>query len=300
MSSLSFALAHAHKLTKDTPHSQNVAFYARSQLTMASDNTISASMPRANASTSEDKHAFFSSWPRELRDQIYDLLIIEKEEAFMDTWYKMRSRVLKARLLSNRFKEEYDERCPINKHLQIFEHYCTIDAPSLKLEGPVPPQATRATSLQYYLLWCDDEPGSDAIPGNGVSVVMHWRHYEHQIGWHIKAFPRLKQFEIVISCGSLTCAQAITARRVTYGAWGSTPAHPRVSLLRPVYDSELVQESEPYPSAFFEGRETMATWSRRDGWKVDEEVTEKCRQEEAKWLSSKLPKGEILSSLKIS
>jgi hypothetical protein len=39
----------------------------------------------------------------------------------------------------------------------------------------------------------------------------------------------------------------------------------------------------------------MATWSWSGGWEVDEEVTEKCRQEEAKWLSSRRPKGEISS-----
>jgi hypothetical protein len=251
---------------------------------------------------SEDKHAWFSSFPREIRDKIYDLIIIEKEEAFKDAWYKMRSRVLKVRLLSKTFKDEYDERCPINKHLQIFEHYCTLGAPTIKFEGPVPPQATRATSLQYHLFWCNDQPDPDAIRGNVhvVSVERLWGQYQRQIGWHTRAFPRLVQFDIIISCGSLTCAMAIAASRVTFGTWGSSHRQFRVSLLRPVYDSELVQESEPHPIAFFEDRETMVTWSHEEGWKFDEEAIERCRQEEAEWLSSKSLKGESPSFPKMS
>jgi hypothetical protein len=262
---------------------------------MASDNTISAAMPRAGASMPEDKHGFFQSWPRELRDKIYDLIIIENEEAFMDTWYRMRSRVLNVRLLSSQFRNEYDERCPINKHLQIFEYYCVLGAPLMGLnEGPVPRQADRAKSLQYHLLWCVDEPTSEGYL-HVVSVETLWSFYRSQIGWHIKVFPHLEQFDIVISCGSLDCALAIAASSTTYETWESSLPRPRLSLLRPVYDSEFVHESEPYPSAFFEDRETMATWSYEEGWKVDEEVTEKCRREEAEWLSSKSLKGETPS-----
>jgi hypothetical protein len=235
---------------------------------------------------------------------IYDLLIVEKDEAFMSHRYRMRSRVLNMRLLCKQSKKEYDERCPVNKHLQIFDRFCLTGSPVMgshpRPVPPQPPQATRATSLQYNLLWCDDEPGSYAMPGNGHvgSLENLWIFYRLQIGWHIKAFPHLEQLDIFISCGSLKCALEIAASSETYGTWGSTLAHPRLSLLRPVYDSELVLKSalEPYPSTIFEDRETMATWSDEEGWKINEEVTEKCRQEEAEWRSSRPLEGESSSS----
>jgi hypothetical protein len=255
MSFLSSALAHTHKLTKHTPRttSPNDASYARSKLTMASDNTISAAMPRASASKPENRHAFLTSFPRELRDKIYDLIISEKEKVFMDTWYRTRSRVPKARILSRQLKSEYDERCPVNKHLQIFECHSILGAPLLHLEDPAPPQATRATSVQYHLIWCEDRPDSDMICGNAF-VESYWPRYRCQIRWHLRALPYLEQFDITISCGSLTCALAIAASSEIYGTWGSTLAHPRVSLLRPppVYDPEFVHEFEPHPSTFFE------------------------------------------------
>jgi hypothetical protein len=79
-----------------------------------------------------------------------------------------------------------------------------------------------------------------------------------------------------------------------------------MSLLRPVYDSETgkkrLRESvegwgtgNPHSGPFFEDRETMATWSYKEGWKVDEEVIEKCRQEEARWLSSRPQEGKTPS-----
>ena len=74
----------------------------------------------------------------------------------------------------------------------------------------------------------------------------------------------------------------------------------------PVYDSRTskksLRESDdnwgadyPHPGPFFEDRETMATWSYKEGWKADEEVIEKCRQEEARWLSSRPQEGKTPS-----
>lgn len=114
----------------------------------------------------------------------------------------------------------------------------------------------------------------------------------------------------MVSCDSLTCALAIReseASSEVVRLWGDLPGDPRVSLLMPVYGSDVGEEEMKlydcgvcwpgtdnyYSASFFKGRETMATWSALNGWKVDEETTEKCREEEAKRLSSRHPKGKI-------
>jgi hypothetical protein len=79
-----------------------------------------------------------------------------------------------------------------------------------------------------------------------------------------------------------------------------------VSLLRPVYDSETSKKrsresvedwgtGNPHSVPFFEDRETVATWSYKEGWKVDEDVIEDCRQQETEWLSSRPKKGKTPS-----
>ena len=276
---------------------------------MVSDNTILASSsmpstPPASASSPGNMHSFFASFPRELRDEIYDQIIREEEEVFKGACFKMRSTVPHVHLVSKRFKQEYDERCPISSELQIF--VCYIERPQTFCNpDPVPPLAMRATSLRFHWIWCEEEPDSDKQCDKGESVVTLWRHYGRQIDAYVKALPHLKDFNLVISCGSLTCALAIAASSGASGFWGWIDGDPKVTLLRPVYDSEASEKSvcerydeasrtdNPHSGPFFEDRETMATWSYEEGWKIDEEVVEKCRQEEAQWLSSRPPKGEV-------
>jgi hypothetical protein len=129
-----------------------------------------------------------------------------------------------------------------------------------------------------------------------------------RIDTYVKCLPYLAKFDLIISCSSLTCALAITASDRAFGCWGQIRGDPRVSLLRPVYGSktskQILRDSvegwsadSPHSGPFFEDRETMATWSISEGWKVDEEVIEACRQEEAKWLSSRPEKGETLDQV---
>jgi hypothetical protein len=271
---------------------------------MASDNTIPASMPGASASGSENKHGFMSSFPRKIRDEIYDLIISEEEELYRGAFFKMRSTVPHVRLISKKFQMEYDECCPVDNQLQIFKG---LDQPCYASSRLVPPRADCTTHLRFYFVWCGGGSDSNQVLPNVYNFVDLWHYYGGQIEAYANALPHLEKHELIISCGSLACVLALQAPGAVDSALhGLMFNHPRVSLLRPVYDSEVKQKSTsesveervvegPRLDALFEGRETMATWSWSGGWEVDEEVTEKCRQEEAKWLSSRRPKGEISS-----
>ena len=83
---------------------------------MASDNTITDVITRAIQPESDSAHSFFSTFPREIRDQIYDLIFQEKTypihfvRASAAFYSKVRTTVPKVRLVCSRFKIEYDER----------------------------------------------------------------------------------------------------------------------------------------------------------------------------------------------
>jgi hypothetical protein len=216
----------------------------------------------------------------------------------------MRSTVPHVRLISKKFQMEYDERCPVDNQLQIFT---CLDPPRPAGLRLVPQRADCTTHLRFYFAWCGVGPDPSQLLQRPYNAVGLWHYYGGQIEAYANALPHLEKHEVIISCGSLACVLALQAPGAVDSALdGLMFNYPRVSLLRPVYDSEVKQEStsekveerhieRPRLDALFEGRETMATWSWSGGWENDEEVTEKCRQEEAKWLSSRRPKGEIFS-----
>jgi hypothetical protein len=211
-----------------------------------------------------------SSFPRKIRDEIYDLIISEKEEFYWGAFFKMRSTVPHVRLVSKKFQMEYDEHCPVENQLQIFTCHC-LDYPCSAGLRLVPPRADCTTHFRFYFAWCEDGPDPNQLVQKVYDVVGLWHYYGGQIEAYASALHHLEKHEVIISCGSLTCALAMQALGAVDSALvGSKFIYPRVSLLRPVYDSEVKQKhtSEsveervvegPRLDALFEGRETMAT-----------------------------------------
>jgi hypothetical protein len=278
---------------------------------MAPDNTIPASMPGTSASKSKSKRSFLGSLAREIRDVIYDLLMSEEEEVDGGAFFKMCLTVPHVRLVSKQVRSEYDERCPVDNQLQVFRRH--VDNRRIYGGvGRVPPRAIRTTHLRIHFIWCKDceeEPARAQLcqSQNRFAAIdamaAMWAHYIAQILCYRHDLPHLKEHEVIISCSSLACALALqTLDAAKYLLDQPEFMPPRVSLLRPICDKEDRRESmssnveesaveRPRTDAFFEGRETMATWSCKGGWQADEEVVEKCRKEEAEWLSSRLQEG---------
>jgi hypothetical protein len=216
----------------------------------------------------------------------------------------MRSTVPHVRLVSKRFQTEYDERCPVDNQLQIFE---LLDQPCYACLIPVPPRADCTTHLRFYFEWRGGAPDPNQLVQRVHNVMNVWHYHGGQVEAYANVLPHLEKHEVIISCGSLACVLALQAPGAVDSAVdGLEFKYPRVSLLRPVYDSMVKQQrtnkdvkewtvDRSRSCAFFEGRETVATWSWLGGWEVDEEVTERCRKEEAEWLSSRRAKGEIPS-----
>lgn len=87
----------------------------------------------------------FFTLPRELRDNIYDVVWQEKSEKFGDVNLRTHAARPKSRLISRQFKSEYDERSPTNSTLHISDPREQFDN-----DATVPRLAIQSTHLILY------------------------------------------------------------------------------------------------------------------------------------------------------
>jgi len=132
---------------------------------MASDNTTTDLILRTSHAEPDSTHSFFRSFPREIRDEIYDLLFQEKEHPVtlfgygLEAYYcKTRTTLPYVRLLSRQAKLEYDERdeyhLPQNT-LRVCHFISPKGGPDLwGFMLSVPTLAVRSTVLHLNLVCC--------------------------------------------------------------------------------------------------------------------------------------------------
>jgi hypothetical protein len=278
---------------------------------MASDNTISKSTTPTDKSGTA--HSFLKSFPRELRDQIYNLLSQEREDLIKNYsrhpyLFRIRTTLPKVRLLNRQIKEEYDARPLADNHLEVIE--CQPDDVVVHLlPREIPPLAVRTTVLHLDLVCCKD-PADSAMKCleprrccNGT--IKPWAgeelresHGRYIIKCLIPHLPLLERATIRLSCSNMSC---VTALQSTDEPWNDIAQLSQIELLRNVYDHDLsrdygdrldeYQTRDLNPSKspeFFQNRETMATWTPAHGWKADEKVMEDCRNEEAVFMSGRV------------
>jgi hypothetical protein len=224
---------------------------------------------------------------------------LEERDKVIAGWhYKIRTTSTEARLVSRKFTIEYDKRPAINNIIEAFE--CELedlfgedcfDAPD-----PLPSSlVSHTTTLHINLVLChgtyDELYG---CPVQDLRVPSVYTHYESWLQLLLMDLPRLKEMTMNISCGNLECVTALQAPH--HSIWPNDARLSQITLLRPRYDYILSEEcwAEDHkreamelvhsqsPSGFYLGRETMATWTRAQGWQTDAEVIERCRKEEAK------------------
>ena len=68
-------------------------------------------------------YGFIKTLPRELRDEIYDLVSQPKEETHGYYHFKTLKAVPNLRLVNSQVQKEYDERPPLNTHLEVTQCY---------------------------------------------------------------------------------------------------------------------------------------------------------------------------------
>jgi hypothetical protein len=280
---------------------------------MASDNT--PSMLNTPTDESDIARGFFTVLPREIRDQIYDLISQDEEELIQGHrlsvfLLKIRTTVPKVRLICHQAKTEYDARPLVDNHLQLSECYAAVDRDLRQsLSKLIPLSASQTKTLHFDLVCCNEapdrslrclEPSKFATTGKILR-----RRYAGFIKNVTADLPLLEKVSINLSCGNMRCAMAL---QMTDEPWTNIPKLSHVTLPRCTYDHTLSRNHDERSieyelgdvdasksAEFFEERDTMATWTPATGWEADAEVVEDCLEEEAEWLSSRLEKGRISS-----
>jgi hypothetical protein len=266
--------------------------------THKSDDTISESIAE-----SDKAHGFLDVLPRELRDQIYDLIFQETEKVVNGWHYKIRTASSTHRLISRQFTKEYDQRPPINNIIEaseceLVDHECPCtDREDGQSWFPTSLPA-QTTTLHINLIMC--QCLSERIPrclkqGVVVPAEMH-EHYEYWLETLVRVLPLLKKVTMSVSCGNFKCAMALQS--FTEEIWPSIPNLSRITLLSLTYDYDYSakewvkdhRESNQMPhhsDEFFERqrRQAMATWTPAHGWQANAKVTERCRREDVRYWS---------------
>ena len=234
---------------------------------------LQTSTPRA---ITDSTYGFFKSFPRELRDAVYDLLdqgttVNVKGLDSLDI--HMRTVLVEPRLISRQFRLEYDERSAANEqnnHLTVrdtpnFQLFEWEDGKPPGIELRCPAFATRAISLTLNLIACmgtmDNDQGCNA---------------DFNIEWHItwiecllQSLPHLRKIRVRLYLASTSCISEVLKQAKLFTALpylvdvtiaGSTS----MELVGSADDSVL-----------------LATWTKQQGLQEDHEAIELYRKRHA-------------------
>lgn len=211
----------------------------------------------------DEKYGFFKTFPRKLRDQIYDFLY-EYADVECDHFVFRAAAPLKVlRLVSRQLKLEYEERCSSGEHprqLLIkdavdfrFRKHAWVEFPAI---------ATRATGVTVVISACNSD-GSSQHKSIQDRCRAYWANYYQDWIEHLaRQLPHLRWVRIYLTLPRHRCANgALSYLR-------SVPKAPQV------VEMKLLQPG----CAFVEGGEdeSIATWTRQWGIVEDHEAVEKC------------------------
>lgn len=142
---------------------------------------MATQLPASSPPTLTDsKPGFFKTFPRELRDDVYDSLYQEVTTNVKGLHFNTRAVLVELRLISRQFRLRYDERSATdehNKHLTItddvrFDTFGDwVDGQPSGIATHCPALATRSISLTVHLIAC-----LDGYKGHAVCEIDGDRH----------------------------------------------------------------------------------------------------------------------------
>jgi hypothetical protein len=243
----------------------------------------------------------FHVLPREIRDEIYDLISQPKEETHKRYHFKTLTRVPHARLINKRFTKEYDERPASNTHLEVTQCF-RPDSDCLRLprlQGLIPSSPAQTRFLHFYLLGCIDPPWrrphvswSECLAGFTTEMIKDdfqrcWGRLIHDL---VSVMPVLEEISIGISCGNMRCVRGVV---LSHDIWKGIPHLCRVALLSPIFDFDLdpieldlwygfKNNGSPHLSDFYQDWQILSTRISSEGWVIDPELEAERLEEESK------------------
>jgi hypothetical protein len=272
---------------------------------MASDNTNTDLVLRTIQPESDITHSFFGSLAREIRDMIYDLIFQERRHPIsfkdckdpLENFYSETRTILpEVRLVSRRFKLEYDERDAYHLPKNSFRlcQDSSLDGPPGPIsncygsELLIPTLAARTTVLHLDLECCrqccrpKDGPERCLMPSNGGLQGIggsEWDNHARHFYYDIAALPLLEKAYIHVSCRA--AQGAVDSRPVgdLPPPLAKMPMLAQISTFRTVFvqaapsqddgirsgERELWGASSPRSGGFEVRRQTEAIWTHVNG-----------------------------------
>lgn len=204
------------------------------------------------------EHGFLTSFQREVRDQIYDLLYEEDEEH--DEFYVRATYPLTALHLINRqFRLEYNERCNKIDFMSqlLFKGITAYTFAHCPNRLPLSPHITNLTVEMRACRRCFHPDHPCLIVQN--SLIRCGK----RIGDLIKQFPRLRWIRVYLTLHDKKCLHATLQSLHCLTRLGKMV---EVKVLRPGYKDA-------------EGVQYLATWTKEHGVEVDEEAALLCDEQ---------------------
>lgn len=219
---------------------------------------------RPSLSAPSSRNGFFTTLPRELRDNIYDRLCKELDVDVWDIRYQAYTICNEFRLVSRQFKLEYDERTSTEKHFNHLtinidltsSHWCDagIKWPSRQL-------AARTTVLTVNMIFCNGQHGPSPECGAAEPEIMCYQVPIDEFAWGL---PSLRTFHLRLHSSSILCVLDF------FHYIDDLTALPKLTKLTIL---------KPHPTKCFTTcPDSLAVWTRQDGLHIDQEAIEQHRR----------------------
>jgi len=215
--------------------------------------------------------AFSETFPKELRDHVYDLLCHELDEGpggFEGVRYETHTICVELRLVSRQFKLEYDERMSANKHIKHLT--VTTDLswglyPNVPL--PSPQLAANTTSLTLITMTCDGvHEAPDGSSWECDAGDPDYACFEPFIGDLIYLLPHLQSLDLRLHTASDKCVISLLESLEFFMA------------LRKLSELRIFEPQTKEPELLATGLRHLVIWTKEDGLRKDHEAVEQCRK----------------------
>ena len=219
---------------------------------------LQASKPPVLANS---KLGFFKTLPRELRDAVYDLLHQEVTEYVDELQFHTRTVIVKLRLISRQFRQEYDERSAKNEHnnhLTIKDNvdfkFDWVDEKPSGVPMRCPALATHSTKLTLNLIVC-------------LGDHDHYAACDADVDWHIlwirsllPSLPHLRAIYVRLDLVSPLCINTVTDRATL------------LATLSNLMDIKIAGSTSLESVGSADNSVLLATWTKQHGLQVDQEA----------------------------
>lgn len=223
--------------------------------------TAAPASPSAPALSPSSTHGFFKTLPRELRDNIYDLLVQEIDgklgQANDSFTYYLKAPLVALRLVNHQCKLEYDERCSFSQHIgQLLIKDVTLSLSDVAYKFPA--LATRTTNMTLVVNPCA-ESLHEGLKWCYPGINLEW-HAHHRIIDFSRQLPCLRCVRVYLMVPTVSCARKILPKL------GHFTMHPKVIELK------LFKPGCTFVEDDNDNNNIMATWTRQRGLEGDEEI----------------------------